>query len=75
LVAWHYEEIRLASFGESYFSPHEIGESCVRKDLLHSKLNSISFVVADLFNQAWNSSSYEQCPPFETWRRYLLEIM
>lgn len=75
LLTWYNEEIRLAAYGESYFSPHEIGEPNDKKHLLISKLKMINSFFVSLFDQAWNARSYDECPKLELWHEYLAEVI
>ncbi|QGQ96547.1 hypothetical protein EHS13_17465 [Paenibacillus psychroresistens] len=68
MLAWSIEEIRLASWGGSYFAPEEIKQDSDRFRLMHAKLEQHwGSAIATLFIRTWDSGELIQCPTFGEW--------
>lgn len=68
------KEVVKASWGESYFSPDEMGQDTSRYRLIEEVLvRRYGEATASLFRRAWFSMDLESCPTFAEWYVYLLE--
>lgn len=68
ILGWSNRTIRDKACGEQYFDSDEIQEDCERYEKLESVLdNEWGSQPANLFKQAWQSSSLEACPRFSEW--------
>lgn len=69
MLGWCDERIRAAASGQTYFAGDELQEPCSRYVLLRSVLaERWGEPIAMLFEQAWNSETVTQCPPFGAWQ-------
>lgn len=67
ILTWQYDDIRKNKFGESYFSPKEIGTRCYRFDLMSKYLGDMNSNLAKMFVTAWFADGLEKCPKITEW--------
>ena len=68
ILGWCDARIRKAAWGESYFSPQEIGEKTERYHTLVEVIGTLwGESVASLFRLAWRSAIIEDCPTLGEW--------
>ncbi len=68
------KEIVKASWGESYFSPEELGQNSLRYQLMEGILEKrYGERVAAIFRRSWFAREPEDCAPFAEWLIYLPE--
>ncbi|AVP43671.1 tetratricopeptide repeat protein [Bacillus cereus] len=69
VLSWCSEEIRNNKWTDaSYFKTEEMQTECERYTLLQQELhNQWNGEIAQLFNQAWNSNTFAECPSFAQW--------
>jgi hypothetical protein len=72
ILTWHYKPMLEESFGEQFFDPDEIHQSCKRQELMsHALKSQYGEDLQELFEHAWNSETLDECPPFSDWARAL----
>ncbi|EMA6343047.1 tetratricopeptide repeat protein [Bacillus cytotoxicus] len=69
ILSWCSEEVRNKKWTDaSYFKADEMQKECERytllKQVLHNQWNG---KIAQLFEQAWNSKTFAECPSFAQW--------
>ncbi|HOG22236.1 MAG TPA: hypothetical protein PK721_06785 [Flexilinea sp.] len=70
ILGWCDERVRRIASSEQYFDPSEIQSSCDRYKVLSQVLRETWGVkVAEVFSQAWFSSSLKDCPTFSDWEK------
>lgn len=73
MLAWHNEEVRIASKELHYFSYSEMQAKTDRYLLIRKVLNSINTKFTELLEQAWFSKTLEDCPPLSQWAEVIRE--
>jgi len=57
---------------ESVFAPHEMQQRCTTYKIMHAHLaESWGARIASLFEAAWFSQSFDECPTFHEWQKAL----
>lgn len=75
MLCWFDPQIRKASWGESFFAPDELQQTCERQQLMEHTIHTYwGKEVSGLFMQAWNSHNLNQCPTFGEWLTKLLHL-
>ncbi|ANS75334.1 hypothetical protein AWM70_12550 [Paenibacillus yonginensis] len=73
LLAWADPDIRESSFGDSYFAPNEIQQSCERYErMVRTLLSLYGPGMAGLFERVWSAEQLQQCPSFAEWSLALM---
>jgi hypothetical protein len=70
MLAWHDEKVRKASYGETFFDPAELQTAgSNRFDVLTRAVSEHrnSQPVLDLLRAAWESDTFDACPPLAAW--------
>jgi hypothetical protein len=69
MLGWQYDEIRQASWGESYFDPQEMqNRRADRYQKLIETLQDLGGGLDGLFARAWSSTRLADCAPLAEWR-------
>lgn len=72
ILTWHYKPMLEESFGEQFFDPAEIHQSCKRQELMSHALKShFGEAVQALFDRVWWSDTLDECPLFSEWAKAL----
>ncbi|HEU0297849.1 MAG TPA: serine/threonine-protein kinase [Longimicrobium sp.] len=82
MLGWYDDEVRAASYGETYFDPSELqmGGSERLRMLQHAigaqgrAGSPASRAVSNLLEQAWNSVTLQECPTLGAWREALARM-
>jgi serine/threonine protein kinase len=76
ILTWHDPEIRRNKAGTvSYFDEEEVGENSERYRLMKKCLAAVDPDISLLFEKAWFSTSFDQCPPIVDWMNTLEKVM
>lgn len=70
IMTWSNPEIRenRAEESETFFTEEEIGSKSKRFKLMKEKLGQVDPSFSNLFENAWFSKSFEDCPPICQWK-------
>jgi serine/threonine protein kinase len=75
ILTWHDKDVRKNKAGNtSYFDEDEIGENTERYQLVKECLSRLSNELAVLFEKAWFSEGFDQCPSVADWMNAIEEI-
>ena len=76
MLGWCDERVRTEAWGESYFDPLEMQQTCARYEALAYMLRERWGVgIANLLEQAWSSETLADCPTFGEWLIVLPEFV
>jgi len=67
MLGWAHPKVRELAHGESYFAPDELQINGERYEILREVLRVYDPGFAEAFEQAWRSSSLDECPTIKTW--------
>jgi serine/threonine protein kinase len=67
MLGWAHPQVRDMAHGESYFAPDELQINSERYEILRDALRIYDPGFAEAFEQAWRSSSLDECPAIKTW--------
>lgn len=68
ILGWYHPEVVQYGNEQSYFLADEVQKDSPRYRLLLSALAEWRPLFAQLFRQAWEAETPEQCPSFQTWQ-------
>jgi hypothetical protein len=75
ILTWHDKDVRKNKAGNtSYFDEDEIGENTERYQLVKECLSQLSNDLAVLFERAWFSQGFDQCPAVADWVNAIEEV-
>jgi hypothetical protein len=76
ILTWHDPEIRRNKAGTvSYFDEEEIGENSGRYSLMKESLAAVDPEISLLFEKAWFSTRFDECPQVVDWMNALEHVM
>ena len=76
ILTWHDPEVRRTKAGlMSYFDEEEIGENSERYRLMKESLAAVDPEIPLLFEKAWFSTGFDECPPVVDWMNALDQVM
>jgi hypothetical protein len=74
MLAWHDPAIREAAEDEHYFAVSDMQQDTSRYWLMRDVLGRLDGRLVELFDQAWMSTSLDECPPLFAWAEVIGDL-